>query len=260
MELGSRMPPYGVEHISVLIAAAIVTALLVVGARREGLTRRSERALAIAGWVFLAISVAYAIWDLMPHKFTIDQSLPFHLSDVLRFITAWALITRNTLAICITYFWGLTLNLQAVVTPDLNFLFNVPLEFAAYWTFHTVALVTPILFVWGFGFRPTWRGMGASFAALLVWAAVATIVNAFTGANYGYLSHAPAGPSLLDVMGGWPIYLFIAAFALLLGFALMTLPWELLHRRRPAPSIGRFELVRRVAPADAADRQPRPLQ
>ena len=37
------------------------------------------------------------------------------------------------------------------------------------------------------------------------------LVNVATGSNYGYLNGTPPGPSLLDVMGPWPRYLFVGA-------------------------------------------------
>lgn len=54
------------------------------------------------------------------------------------------------------------------------------------------------------GYQPTWRGCGVAYLLTRAWAAVASAVNALTGANDGYLGHPPAGASLLDVLGPWP--------------------------------------------------------
>lgn len=86
---------------------------------------------------------------MLSGNWNIDQSLPFHYSDALRLITAIALITRAGWAIAICYFWGLTLNLQSIITPDLNYFDYPVLEFVVYWLLHIVAFVVPILFIRG---------------------------------------------------------------------------------------------------------------
>lgn len=240
------MPPYGAEHIVMLIVLVTASILLVVSARRAGLTDGTERILAMAGWAYLVVSIAWSIWDLLPQNFTYAQSIPVHLSDVLRIITAIALIARNTIAIAITYFWGLTLNLQSILTPDLNYLVAPTIEFVSYWLFHGLAFVVPLVFFFGLRYRITWRAYFVSFAALVLWAALAGTVNALTGANYGYLAHAPAGPSLLDLMGGWPTYLAVEGVVILVVWALMTLPWALTHSRYKTRAIGRMRILRRA--------------
>lgn len=241
---GARMPMYGFEHITMLIAITVITALAIVWARNAGLTDRSKRTLAIVGWLYLAVSVAWSLWDLLPANFTLDQSIPIHLSDVLRFIAAGALITRSPWLIAITYYWGLTINVQSLVTPDLNYITHPHAEFISYWLFHSLALIVPLVFIFGYGYRPTWRALWVGYFSLVAWAAVTAVVNALTGANYGYLAHAPAGPSLLDVMGGWPLYLIVAAGLILAVWVLMTLPWIMLQRRSPAPFAGASRIMR----------------
>ena len=144
-----------------------------------------------------------------------------------------------------SYFWGLTLNLQAVLTPDLNY-FQVPaLEFAMYWLLHLAALLAPVVLVWGLGYRPTWSGYGTAFALTVGWAGVALVANAVTGANYGYLSRGPVGPSILDALGPWPVYILWEAVLIAVVWALMTWPWTLGRHTASAPIADRLALVRR---------------
>lgn len=95
------------------------------------------------------VTIAWTVWGMLSCNWNIDQSLPFHHSETLRLITAVALITRAGWAIAICYFWGLTLNLQSIITPDLNYFDYPVLELMVYWFLHIVAFVVPILFVWG---------------------------------------------------------------------------------------------------------------
>src|SRR5690606_9548128 len=127
-----------------------------LGIRRAKDVRRAEVWITRSGWILLVLTLLWMAWGMLPANWDINESLPFHFSDALRLVTAIALITRSGWAIVTSYFWGLTLNLQSFITPDLNY-FQVPaLEFAMYWLLHIAALIAPVVLVWGLGFQPTW--------------------------------------------------------------------------------------------------------
>lgn len=243
-----HMPAYGTAHLSML-ALLVVAAVVLVRWARHSDAVQVDRTLSLLGWLLLANSVFWTVWGFMPWIWNIQESLPLHFSDALRFIGPIALITRAHWAIVVTYFWGLTLNMQSVLTPDVNYFLWIPLEFAEYWVAHLSGVLVPIVLTWGLGFRPTWRGYALAFAATLGWAALAFSLNLLAGTNYGYLNGAPAGPSLLDVMGPWPFYLLVEAAAIAVVWALMTWPWVASDRRRGTPLAGAGALLRRPAPA-----------
>lgn len=240
----SRMAPYGAAHIAALLTTVLLAIVLVYVARRLRGTATEGRSLTVAGAVMLAATVLWMIWNMLPMNWNVEQSLPFHLSDALRIVTSFALLTRNGPLIAITYFWGLTLNLQSVITPDLNYFHAPVLEYLAYWFFHIAVLIVPIVFVWGLGYRPTWRGYGIAFGATVAWAAIAAVANTLTGANYGYLARAPEGPSVLDVLGPWPMYLLWEAVLIAGVWALITWPWTTARLR--GISLGASRAVSRV--------------
>lgn len=247
-----HMPAYGTTHVTMLALLAVAAVALVVLVRRAP-PDRTDRVLRIAGWALLANSTFWTLWGFMPWAWNLDESLPLHFSDALRFLVPLALITQARWAIVVSWYWGLTLNMQSVLTPDVNYFVWVPLEFAQYWIAHGAGLLAPVVLVWGLGYRPTWRGYGAAYAATLAWAAIAVTGNALTGANYGYLNRAPSGPSILDLLGPWPQYLLVEAVLIATVWAAMTLPWVLLDRRAGTPLSGRGGLLRRAArPAPGA--------
>jgi|SRR5690625_14500 len=221
-----RMTPYGAEHLGVLVLTVVLAVAVVIVGRRIRGTVLEDRYLTAAGWVMLAVTILWMAWGMLPSHWNIEQSLPLHYSDALRLITAIALLTRAGWAIAVCYFWGLTLNLQSIITPDLNYFDYPVLEFVIYWFLHIVAFVVPILFIWGLGYRPTWRSYGITFLVTVLWAVIAIITNAVTGANYGYLSRAPEGPSILDALGPWPTYMLWEALMIAIVWALMTWPWQ----------------------------------
>lgn len=239
-----RMTPYGSLHVVALAVTVVAAVLLIAVARHVRGTKTEDRMLTVMGWIMLTATIAWMIWNLVPVNWNIEQSLPLHLSDALRIVTSLALLRRSGWAIAISYFWGLTLNLQSVITPDLTYFHAPVFEYIAYWFFHIAALVVPIMFVWGLGYRPTWRGYAFTIAATVMWAVFAGIANALTGANYMYLARAPEVPSALDYLGPWPVYL--GSVLLLIGsvWALITLPWNA-GRAAQDPKVGALQLVRR---------------
>ena len=246
-----HMPAYGAAHL-VMLALLLLAALLVVRWARHTEGARVDRALRTAGWALLANAVFWTAWGFAPWAWNLSESLPLHYSDALRFLVPIALITQARWAVVVTWFWGLTLNMQSVLTPDLNYFVWVPLEFVEYWIAHAAGVLAPVVLVWGLGYRPTWRGYGLAYAATVAWAVIAVTGNALTGANYGYLNRAPAGPSILDLLGPWPQYLLVEAMLIAAVWAAMTLPWVMVDRRAGTPLSGRGGLVRRAAQASSS--------
>lgn len=243
-----RMTPYGLEHWCMLTLIVVASVALVLWARRTP-GERVDRALRISGWLLLGNSVFWTAWGFMPWAWNIDESLPLHYSDALRVVLPVAMITQARWAIVVAYYWGLTLNLQSVLTPDVNYFVWVPLEFFQYWIAHGAGIVVPVVLVWGLGYRPTWRGFAVAYVITLGWAVMAFTGNLLTGANYGYLNRAPAGPSILDLLGPWPQYLLVEALLIAAVWALvMTWPWVLRDRRYGTALDGKHGLVRRAHP------------
>lgn len=228
-DLGS-MPLFGPAHLLALLVTVVVSAAAVVVVRRHRDRPAPGRWLTVVGWIMLAVGVGWIVWDLLPGRFDIEHAVPVNLSDWARVIIPLALITRAWWAVAVAYYWGLSLNAMALLTPDINYSFSPPVEYGMYWFSHIAALIAPLVLVWGLGLRPTWRGLEFTWLFTVAWAAVTFGVNLVTGANYGYLRHGPEGASPFDLMGPWPVYIFVAAGVLTVVWALMTWPWT--ARRR----------------------------
>ncbi|MGO1544359.1 MAG: YwaF family protein [Gulosibacter sp.] len=203
----SAFPIFGMWHWIILGFTALGAGVLVwYGRSRKG-QQSPERVATIMGWLLLADFVIFTVFWALPQRWDTEQSIPLHLSDVLRLIASIALITRQRWAIAVTVFWGLTLNVMSMLTPDIPYGEDVAAHLFSYWSLHILVMWAPIYLVWGLGWRPTWRGYGISFITVAVWAVIALATNLLTGANYGYLNRKPDGASALDLLGGWPTYL-----------------------------------------------------
>jgi hypothetical integral membrane protein (TIGR02206 family) len=200
------------EH---LAALAVMAAALVAAVRAPRAIPRRMLATVILGAFVLEylVNAFRYTWDW-------GFNLPLQLSDVVALLAPVALWTGAPLLVEIVYFWALTASLQAVLTPDLDQAFPSVFYFT-YFTTHCGVVVAAVLLVFGLGIRPRPGAIRRAFAATLLMAAAAGLADVLTGGNYMFLRAKPAEPSLLGVMGPWPVYIASAAVLALLLFALL---------------------------------------
>jgi len=224
----------GQHYLLLALFAVGCVAVTVLGRRHRG--RRSEvrlrRGFAL---VLLAFTVPLTIALLLPDEWNLETSLPIQLCD-LAWMTAFiALWSARPWAIALTYFWGLTLTIQAIITPSLGESFP-ELRFFGFWGQHFLVVWTAVLLAWGLGWAPGWWGYRFTVGVTAVWAVAIIGFNAVAGTNYGYLNRKPSSASILDLLGPWPVYVGAEIAILLVVWALMTWPWELVRRRRARPA------------------------
>lgn len=228
---------YGLSHLVVLTLFALGAVLLVVVGRRqtEVQARLLSRVLAVLLIAGFLVALVYKF--IQP---TIDTSVPLQLCDLAELAAAYALWSRRHWAFVLTYYWGLVLSSQALITPDIG----TPREgapdfphhlFVTFFTLHVLVVWAAIYLTWGRGMRPRWRDYRFAVIATLAWVAVTLAFNAITGANYGYLNRKPPTASVLDVLGPWPVYLAVEVAIVLIVWALMTWPWERMRRSCEVP-------------------------
>lgn len=226
--------PFGGVHLALLVSAALLSALTLWATRRIRGSAREDTVLRNAGWLLLILSLLYTGWLMLPANWNLEQSLPLHYSDALRFITAVALIRQSRWAVAVAYYWGLTLNTQAILTPHPTMLMGPSVHTTFYWVLHIAVLLAALALIWGAGHRPQWRHYAAAYGIALGWAALVIPVNAMLGTNYGFLNRHPDGASLLDVLGPWPVYVLWVAVLTGGVWALMTWLWTRRKREKPA--------------------------
>jgi hypothetical integral membrane protein (TIGR02206 family) len=196
--------------------------LVWIGRRQtEAQARRLRRILAALTAVIYA---AMLVYTLIPP--TIERSVPLRLTDLATVAAAYALWTQRRWAYALTYYWGLVLSAQALISPVLKSPDFPHYEFLAFWAIHLLVVWAAIYLTWGRGMRPDWRSYRLTVAVTVVWAAVTVTFNGIAGTNYGFLNAKPATASLLDVLGPWPVYIFSASALILMVWALMTWPWK----------------------------------
>jgi len=217
------------EHVGALAAIALCSTGAVLAAR----TRPGAwiKALAV---VLVVDEVSWLIFLLAGGQpgSRLAQSLPLQLCDVGVFVAAFALWFRRQWLVELTYFWGLTGTLQALLTPDL------PQHFPTYPYFqyniaHGGVVAAALLLVFGLDLYPRRSALLKVAAITIVYAALVGTVDALTDANYMYLRSKPPAPTLLDVMGPWPWYIGAAGLVALVLFLALDALARIAARSRP---------------------------
>ncbi|MGE2712789.1 TIGR02206 family membrane protein [Mycolicibacterium litorale] len=234
MSAGREFTAYGPSHVVVLSIFAAGAVLLVWRGRRQSEARARLVARSLAVLLMAAFLTALVYKLIRPDLAT---SVPLQLCDIAEVTAAYALWTQRHWAFTLTYYWGLLLSSQALLTPDIG----TPREgapdfphhlFVTFFTLHVLVVWAAIYLTWGRGMRPRWRDYRFAVFVTLGWVAFTFVFNLVAGTNYGYLNGKPPTASVLDLLGPWPVYLLIEIVVVLGVWALMTWPWE--RRRRLA--------------------------
>jgi hypothetical integral membrane protein (TIGR02206 family) len=190
---------------------------------------RDTRTVWVIGRVLAVVLVAFhlpiLIYDLTPARFNIEHSIPIQISDLTWMVAAYALWFRRQWAYALTYYWGLTLVPQALITPALDAPEFPSYDFISFWGQHLLVLWAAVYLTWWIGMRPDWRGFALAGTVTVGWGLVMLGFNAVAGTNYLFVNRKPPNPSVLDFMGEWPWYLGVELVVGLAAWALLTWPW-----------------------------------
>ncbi|KUH65772.1 hypothetical protein AU184_06280 [Mycolicibacterium novocastrense] len=220
--LARQFEPYGPSYwgaIAVFVAGAVV---LVWTGRRQTDAQAQRWGRALGGLTAL-IYAAILVYNLVPP--TLAGSVPLQLTDLATVVAAYALWSRRQWAYALTYYWGLVLSVQALISPVLRGPDFPHYRFLAFYAIHLLVVWAAIYLTWGRGMRPDWRDYRLAVAVTSVWAVVTVVFNRIADTNYGFTNYKPDTASALDILGPWPVYVVVTAALVFAVWALMTWPW-----------------------------------
>jgi hypothetical integral membrane protein (TIGR02206 family) len=230
-----RFEAYGTSHQAVLLVLVIGVALLVRFGRARRDTPSAHRLAKALALAIVALALPLQALYFAPAYWSPARTLPLQLCDLVLVVSVVALWTRRRWAAALTYYWGLTLATQAVITPDLGEEFPDP-AFLLFWAMHLLIIWAAVYVTWGLGLSPDWRSFRTALATTSGWALVVSVLNAVAGTNYGYLAEKPATASILDLLGPWPWYIAAELALIVVVWLLATWPWVVLAARRAGSS------------------------
>ena len=221
-----RFVAFSDEHYTLLAVFAVGLVLVARWGRAHRGTPAEQHARRSFAVVVAVLGVAMQAYQLTPADFSLATSLPLQLCDMATLAAVVALWSRDARAAAFTYYVGLTLTVQGILTPALAEAFPHP-RFFGFWLLHFSVVWAAAYLTWGLGLRPDWRLYRWSAAVTALWAGCVLAFNAAAGTNYGYLNRKPASASALDLLGPWPWYVVTEVVIVLVVWAVvLTLPWR----------------------------------
>ena len=119
------------------------------------------------------------IYSFIPPS--IKWSVPLQLTDLATTAGAYALWSQRHWAFALTYYWGLVLSVQALISPVLRGPDFPDYQFLAFWAIHLLVVWAAIYLTWGRGLRPTWRSYRFVVGVTLAWAVITLTFNSIAG-------------------------------------------------------------------------------
>ncbi|NWQ41640.1 TIGR02206 family membrane protein [Bacillus sp. EB106-08-02-XG196] len=174
------------------------------------------------------ISLHAWLWRL--GEWTIQYSLPFHLSSISILLSVALLLTKSYSLFEFTYFAGVGSALQAMITPDISAYTFPHFRYVHFFISHGGIVVANIFMVLVEKYRPTAKSIWKAFMYLNLYTFFVFLLNFFIEGNYMYISEKPVNPSILDYLGPWPLYLIPLEVIALLTFLLLYFPFRIINR------------------------------
>lgn len=191
--------------------------------RPGGWTAVTARVISV---VLIVDAVTFVVLPIVEGRWSVQTSLPLALCDVALVVAAVACWRPSlTLAVELTYFWGLAGTLQAIATPDLTVSFP-HVEFFDYVVGHVGIVVAALFLTVGLGCRPRRSAPIRVFVITVAYTVVVGFFDWLTSSNYMFLERLPPRASLLSVLGPWPWYVVSAAGVAIVLLAVLDAPFR----------------------------------
>lgn len=180
--------------------------------------------MAVVLWVNEA---AWHIWNIYHGTWSVQEHLPLHACSILIWLAGFMLIFKNFRIYEFAYFLGIAGALQALLTPDIGIYGFPHFRFIQTYISHGLLLTSAIYMTTVEGFRPTWKTFKRVIIYLNLFMLAVFGLNQLIGSNYLFVARKPPGPTLLDALPEWPIYILYMEAIGFAMFLLLYIPFAL---------------------------------
>jgi hypothetical integral membrane protein (TIGR02206 family) len=221
--------PFGPAHLAILAAVVAAAAALAALARWRPVAARPIQ-LGLAG-ALAAIELAWYANIVALGRVRPPHGLPLELCNVVALLAIYVLLRPRPWALELLYYLGIAGSGMALLTPNVG----APLSaftVAAFFLTHGGVVAAALFLVWSGALRPRPRSWLTAFLVVNGYAAAVGLFDLASGTNYMFLCRKPEAPTLLDVLGPWPVYIMAGEGVALVLFAALYAPFK--RHARPA--------------------------
>jgi len=193
--------------------------------------RKSEVGIAIS---LILFEIVNHVWMYVNGTWKVGRSMPLELCNIGLILCVILLFTRKKVVFELLFFIAILGVPQAIITPALTYDFP-HFRFFHFFYAHMMVVWVTLYFTWAKEYYPTFRTAIKLIVFINLLLPIILFVNKKTDGNYWFLRHKPKNPSLFDVLGPYPWYIF-SLESLLIAFSLIAWlifrKWEKTHGER----------------------------
>lgn len=227
---GKPFETFGSAHMSALTAILVFNAVMVLILKPSD-RKRVRRVFRIAFACFTGISfICFFIWAFYSGYWSVKYALPLQICDISVILSIIMLLKGNQFIYEITYFWGISGGLHALLTPGIA-PYNYPhYIFFSFFILHGVVVTSVLYMTIVEGCRPAFSSVWKTLLITNGYAVVVFAVNLLIDSNYMFLMEKPPSPAITDFLGPWPWYILLLEFVAAASFVICYIPTALIKR------------------------------
>ncbi|HEX7556591.1 MAG TPA: TIGR02206 family membrane protein [Leptolinea sp.] len=227
---GGAFVLFGHDHLIVL--ALVVVICIGIYLFRNRWDARSQKAIRWGLLVLIYLCEgSWQIWMWVIGSWSIQGMLPLWLCSVTSWSMPLLLIWRSQKYFEWAYFMGSMGATMALLTPDLMQYGFPHYRFIEFFTLHAALIIAIVYMTCVEGFRPTWKSLRWVIVITNIYWLFCALVNRLIGSNYLYTQGKLPTPSVLDILGPYPWYLFWMEVIGIILCVLLYLPFALKDKR-----------------------------
>jgi hypothetical integral membrane protein (TIGR02206 family) len=213
------------SHLVVLAIFILITVIIFLCRKKlnDDKWRKAEIGVTFS---LILLEIMNHVWMYVNGVWKLDHSIPLELCNIGLILCVLLLLTRKKLVFEILFFIAILGATQAIFTPALTYDFP-HFRFFHFFYAHVMVVWVTLYFTWVRGYYPTFRSVIRLVVFINLLLPVILFVNKQFNGNYWFLRHKPKSPSLFDVLGPYPWYIFSLESALIV-FSLIS--WLLLRK------------------------------
>lgn len=220
-EPGFRM--FGMEHlISVIIAVLIGTTVIAYAHKQK--EKRQDQIMKLIAVYLSSVIVGWAIIEMVLGRFEIAKDLPLVFCNFIALLLPIYAFNRKSIMFNMIYYVVIGGAIQAIITPGLKMSFP-HYEYIKFWSVHSGLIIFILYDIIIFKRRPSFKGVFWAFLFVQAHVVFSFLLNLVLDSNYLFLNAKPDNASFLDLLGGWPQYIFVMDLILIPYFLIFYLPF-----------------------------------
>ena len=178
--------------------------------------------IAILFWLYMQV------WYLLPENYDPFKSFPLHVCDLLLPIGIIGINIKNRWIKATTFYWSIGFATQAFITPTVYEGPNT-MRYWLFWISHSIIIFNSVYLLIVHKYKGSYKDAIKASLSAIIYLIIILPINLLNDWNYGYVGNMPSEkPSIIDLLGPWPLRILWMFLIMVLLFMLITIPFIIL--------------------------------